>query len=299
MPRRCLAIVNPRGGARQGLTALEQMRQALQAAGAALDSLVTEHPTHAGELALETDLSPYDCLCVVGGDGTVHSVVNGLMRRDARPEIPIALAPAGTGNTLHQDLHCSTVERTIDAILARRTRWMDLVELTSAGRVTYCANIVGWGAISDVNLKAERLRRFGRCRYALAALWQIALAPTRHARLTLDGDVTEGLFQFVIACVTRSTGSGMLLAPRAEIDDGRVDLVVVRDASRRELLQLFRRVYNGSHESLPFVECRQVQRFAVEADASPLNLDGEVAATSPFTARVIPRALQVLCNVEA
>lgn len=296
MLRRCLAIVNPYGGSRKGLHVLQQVNQALQGAGAELDSLVTEHSDHAGQLALETDLSQYDCLCVIGGDGTVHSVVNGLMRREAKIGIPIALIPAGTGNTLHQDIHCPTVERAVEAILAGASKSLDLIELTAHGHVTFCANIVGWGAVADINEKAEKLRMLGRSRYAAAALWQIVQAPARYARLTLDGDATEGQFQLVIACVTRSTGTGMLLAPQAKLDDGLVDVVVVRNASRLQMLQLFRRVFEGSHAELPFVRCRQVRSFSIDADESRLNLDGESAGASPFTAKVIPQALQVLCN---
>jgi diacylglycerol kinase (ATP) len=135
------------------------------------------------------------------------------MLRDEGLNIPIALVPAGTGNTLHQDLYCSNVGRAAEAILGGETRWLDIVEVKSLGQVTYCANIIGWGGMADINVKAENLRMLGPSRYALAALWQIMQPIHRHAKLTLDGDVIEDNFQFVIACVTKSTGTGMLLAP--------------------------------------------------------------------------------------
>lgn len=296
--RKCIAIVNPRGGSHQGVSVLERVRKSLADSGVTLDAHVTERAGHAVELAREVPLNEHDCLCVIGGDGTVHDVVGGLMLRDVCPKIPLGLIPAGTGNTLHQDLNCSGVGEAVDAILRGRSRWLDIVKVNSSGQTTFCVNIVGWGGMADINVKAEKLRRFGQSRYALAALWEIARPVCRHARLTLDGDLIEGKFQFVIACVTSSTGKGMLLAPLAEIDDGKVDVVILREASRLQMLQVFRRVFNGSHVELPFVEYRQVRSFAIEAAEAALNLDGEVKCSSPFAAEVIPQAIRVMCNTE-
>jgi sphingosine kinase len=296
--RKCIAIVNPRGGSRKGLSMLDDIKRSFSDAGVILDAHVTKHAGHAIQLAREIHLADYDCLCVVGGDGTVHDVVGGLMLRNERPDIPLGLIPAGTGNTLHQHLSCSDVGAAVAAILGGRNRWLDIIKVKSSGHVTYCVNIIGWGGMADINVKAEKLRMLGPSRYALASLWQIVQPIHRYAKLTLDGDVIEDKFQFVIACVTRSTGTGMLLAPQAEIDDGKVDVVILRKASRFQLLQVFRRVFDGSHVELPFVDYRQVRSFAIDADEAQLNMDGEVKGSSPFTAEVIPRAMRVMCNAK-
>ena len=293
-PRRCLAIVNPEGGARQGRAVLDEVQQAFTEAGVELDAHLSQHAGHAAELARELSFEDYDALCVVGGDGTVHDVVNGLMLREDPPNLPLGLIPAGTGNTLHQQLGMRDVPSAVNAILEGNLQWLDVVEVRTAERVTHCVNIVGWGGIADINAKAERLRYCGHHRYTLAALWQILWPVARHARLTLDDEEMEGTFQFVIGCVTRSTGTGMLLAPRAEIDDGKVDVVILRAVSRRQLLQVFRRVFDGSHLELPFVEYRQVSSFSMDAAPSQLNLDGEIKGSSPFEAKVIPRAIRVV-----
>jgi diacylglycerol kinase family enzyme len=97
-----------------------------------------------------------------------------------------------------------------------------------------------------------------------------------------------------VGCISKYTGNGMLLAPQASIDDGMIDVVVVRQASRRELLQLFRKVFDGSHVDLPFVECHQVRRFAIERDDQrPLNLDGESWGQAPFTVEMVQGALRI------
>ena len=74
--------------------------------------------------------------------------------------------------------------------------------------------------------------------------------------------------------------------------------MILRKATRFQMLQLFCRVFDGSHLELPFVEYRQVRTFGIDSGESKLNLDGEVKGTSPFTAEVIPRAMRVLCNAK-
>lgn len=292
-PRRCIGIVNPRGGRRRGTAVMDEAAERLARAGVGFDGHITQSADHAAELAESLPLADYDCLCIIGGDGTVHEVVGGLMRREVRPEIPLGVIPAGTGNTIHQEVNCCNVAQATSAILHGQARWLDVVQVHSADLAAYSINIVGWGGIADVNVKAEKLRALGRFRYVAASLWQMLRPRTRRARLVLDGDAIEDEFQLVIACVTKTTGTGMKLAPRAEIDDGLVDVVFVRQASRRQLLQLFRRSFDGTHVALPFVEYRQVSTLAVDAAAGTLNIDGENKSAASFTARVLPRALRV------
>lgn len=293
--QRFLLLVNPCGGTRRGLATLDEIRPAFATAGAELDVRVTERPGHAQELARTTDLNGYAGLCLIGGDGTVHEVVNGLLQRNPPHAIPLGIIPAGTGNTLHQHLHGQDGPReAARQILAGCTSPLDAVRVALADRVVFCVNIIGWGAVADINGTAERLRRLGPPRYAVAALWHILRARRRLARLTLDGQVQDDEFLFLIACNTKYTGSNMKLAPRAEVDDGRLDVVLIRRASRLQMLKIFTRVYDGSHLALPYVEYHQVRSFALEsAGHEPLNLDGEMKGTTPVVAEVLPAALQV------
>ncbi len=293
--QRFLLVVNPRGGKRRGLAILEQVQPVFAAAGAQLDVRVTERSGHAQEIARTMDLDGYAGLCLIGGDGTVHEVVNGLLQRDQPHAIPLGIIPAGTGNTVHQHLHGRAGPREVaQQILAGRTTPLDAVRVTLADRVVFCINIIGWGAVADINGTAERLRWLGPPRYAAAALWHILCARRRRAKLLLDGQVQDDDFLFLIVCNTKFTGSSMKLAPRAEVDDGKLDVVVVRRASRLQMLRVFAGVYDGSHLALPCVEYYQVRSFALEsAGHDRLNLDGEMKGTTPVAAEVLPAALRV------
>lgn len=294
--KRFAVVVNPRGGKRQGQRVLQRMQPLFEQAGARLIVRFTERAGDAVRLAQNWDLEGYDGLCAIGGDGTVHEVVNGLLARGDPPPIPLGLIPAGTGNTLHRDMQCVDPRTSVEAILCGRTRRLDVARVRMGTETVYCINIVGWGAVADINRTAENLRPLGPMRYSAAALWELLTPKQRQARIFLDDEPLEGEFLFVIGCNTQRTGTGMLLAPGAKIDDGKIDVVVLRPASRRNLFAALRRVLRGHPLELPEMLSRQVSTFTVEAaGGEPLNLDGEAKGTAPMVVEMMPGALQVFC----
>ncbi len=292
--KRFAVVVNPRGGRRRGPMVLEQVKPVFAAAGAELDVRVTEYAGHAREIARTASLEGYSGLCVVGGDGTVHEVVDGLMRRGEGHVVPLGVIPAGSANTIHQQLGCTDPVEAARRVLAGATCPLDVAQVTMGQQVVYCCDIIGWGGVADINCTAERLRILGPSRYAVAALWHVLRAKRRRARLILDGQAFDDEFLFVIGCNTKFAGKGMQLAPHAEIGDGKIDVVVLRRASRLQMLRLFRKVFDGSHVLLGYVEYHQVRSFAIEsAGHEMLDLDGEVKGTAPVDVRVLPAALAV------
>ncbi len=295
--RRLLVVVNPRGGTRRGLAVLELVQPTFAAAGIELDVRVTQRPGYAREMARTLDLTNVDGLCAIGGDGTVHEVADGLMQRGEPISVPLGIIPAGTGNTLAQHLQCDDPLEAARRIVAGDTQPLDVVRVSLSDEVVFCVDVVGWGAVSDINAIAERLRFLGPSRYGVAALWQILRAKRRRATLTLDAQAIDDEFLFVMACNPKFTGSGMKLAPHAEIGDGKLDVVVVRRATRWQMLKLFSKVFDGSHLDLEFVEYHQVRSFAIASQYhDPLDLDGEMKGHTPMSAEVLPSALRIFAK---
>jgi sphingosine kinase len=292
--KRFVLVVNPQGGLRRGLAVLEQVQARFAAAGAMLDVHVSQHRGHAAELARTLDLRGYDGFCLIGGDGTIHEVANGLLQRGESVAIPLGLIPGGTGNSVLLHLGCTTQQDATERILAGATQRVDVARLTCGGQTVYCLNIVGWGAVVDINRTAERWRWLGQPRYSLATLWHILWPRRRRACLVLDGEAVEDEFLFVLGCNTKFTGKAMHVAPRADLADGKIDVVFVRRASRSQMLQLFRGVSDGSFVTLPSVEYRQVRSFRIETELPELlNLDGELKSCSPVSVDMVPGALTV------
>ena len=294
MGKRLAVIVNPKGGSGRGASILEQVRPAFTAAGMELEVYATSHSGHASELAAKLDLSGCIGLCSIGGDGTNHEVVCGLMQRKDPAAVPLGIIPAGTGNSLAEHLDCLDPLTAAKKSAAGNVVPLDVARITSEEGIDHSINIVGWGAAVDVNRTAERLRWLGSVRYSLAALWEILRSRRRTLRLMLDGEVIEDNFQMVLACNTRFTGKGMQLAPRAQLDDRLLDVIIVRRATRLQMLQLFSRVFDGSHVEMPCVEYRQVSRLELSSPGrEPLNIDGELKRRLPIRVEMVPAALRL------
>jgi YegS/Rv2252/BmrU family lipid kinase len=292
--KRFMVVVNPCGGTRHGLAVLEQVRPVFAGAGAELDVRVTEYSGHTTQIASTLKLAGYDGLCLIGGDGTVHEAVAGLMQRGEPISLPLGFIPAGTGNTLHLQVGCASPLEAAQRILVGRTCPLDAARVTMQDQVVYCVNMIGWGAIADINGTAERLRILGPPRYAVAALWRVVRPKRRRARLVLDGQAFDDEFLFVIACNTKTTGSGMTLAPHAEIGDGKIDVVVLRNTSRVQMLKVFAKVFDGSHLSLSCIGYHQVSSFSIACEGhDPLDLDGEIKGSAPLSVEMMPGALPV------
>ena len=231
---------------------------------------------------------------LLGGDGTVHEVVSGLIERGAAASVPLGVIPGGTGNDVARDLGISSPQDAAQRILRGRTTPFDVARVEAGGQVDYCVTVIGWAGVADVNCTAERLRMLGPPRYALAALWQILFAKRRRARILLDDQILEDDFLLVAACNTASSGSGMRLAPRAKVDDGKLDVVVLRSATRRQMLRLFTKVFDGSHVDMPCIEYYQVRSLSILTDdRRPLDLDGEIKGAPPLTIQTLPGAVRM------
>ncbi len=284
-PQHLVVVVNPQSGTKRGLSVLDQVRPVFKDAGIELDIRSTQHRGHALEIARTVDLNASDGICVIGGDGTVHEVANGLMQRQEPTSVPLGIIPAGTGNTLAEHLQCIDPVDAARRIVAGAIQPLDVIQVTMQDRIVHCVDLVGWGAVADINGTAEKLRLLGTIRYSVATLWQVLLAKRRRARLVLDDQEFVGEFLFIVACNPRFAGPRMMLAPHADLGDGRIDVIVVRTATRWEMLKLFVKVFNGTHLALNFVEYHQVRSFAIESESDDaMDLDGEMKGHAPIAA---------------
>lgn len=293
--KRLYLTVNPHGGDQKGPAILRQVQPVFDAAGIELSIYETEYAGHAQKIIQSVDLTDVDGFCTIGGDGTFHEVVNGLLSRPDKPDLPLALIPAGTGNSFLHDFDCLDPVTAAKRIVAGRTQPIDVAEVSMDGHVKYAFNVIGWGLVTDILIRSEKLRWLGESRYTVASALEVLKGKRRPARLIIDGQVSDDSFIFVLACNTRYTGKGMLMAPRALLSDGLIDLVIVRKASRTQLLNLLPKVFDGSHVTSPLLEYRQVKEFSLQPQADePINIDGELIHGTPIDVRMIPAAFQFL-----
>lgn len=293
-------ICNPQSGRKRGLALKRRLLSKLQSAS--IDCLVTEtqFTGHAAEIAHQADYKSLDGLIVIGGDGTIHEVLNGMLSRKDNQVLPLGILPGGSGNSLCVDLGLTDLESAMQVIIEGRTRAIDVACLTVNGNQRFAFNIIGWGLATDIGVQAEKWRFLGPARYSIVSLLKIAQGVRgRQATLTLDGQQMSGAFTMIIACNTRYSGT-MKIAPQAKLNDGKLDVIVVRDGLKRhELFALLRRIYDGSYIHHAKVEHFLASEISLLShEQSTLNIDGELDGQLPLQATVKNQAIELFHKPE-
>ena len=287
--------VNPYGGGKRGPKILKNILPLFEEKNIQLTIIETEYAGHNKELANQLDMNGYDGLCCIGGDGTMYEVINGLMTREDRQKFPIGLITGGTGNSFMHDLNCLDPMDAAKRIVKGERRSIDIFSCKANGEQYYGFNILGWGIPTDANILADKLRWMGSQRYNLSSIVEVLRHKKRFARVAIDGNSIGADFAFIIGCNTIHTGKGMKMAPLARLNDGLIDLIIVRKVSRLKLLKLFPKVFSGKHIGDPGVDYRQVKQFSIiPEEDNQLNLDGEVLGSTPVEVQVLPNEIELL-----
>ena len=293
--RKYYLLVNPKGGHKKGLDIYEKVKHVFFNSEIELTVLHTKYAGHSFDFANTLDFDGYDGLCAIGGDGTMYEIINGMLKRDDEQKIPIGLITGGTGNSFMYDVDCLDPIEAAKRIIKHNLRPLDIAKVDAGGELFYSFNIIGWGLATDAGKLAEKLRWLGGIRYDIASVIEVLKAKDRIATLRLGKEVIKENFIFIIGCNTIHTGKAMKMAPLAKLDDGKIDLIIVRKTSRLNLLKLFPKLFSGDHIESPLVEYRQVNNFSITLkENNDLTIDGEIIGTTPLEVQMIPNMVNVL-----
>lgn len=251
-------LVNPSAGRGAGAAHLARLRVLASGLGAGL--VTSKSAADLREQARRASADGVERLLVAGGDGTMHHAVQGL----AGTGCALGVVPLGSGNDLAATLG---MPRDLEAAVRRAAtgpgRRMDLVRM---GEVV-SANYMGVGFDSEVTRFANQVKNLrGPLIYVYAVLHTLVTFRPPAMRVEHDGGVFEGRAMFAVAANLPRFGGGMKIAPDARIDDGLIDLVLVREVSRAELLRIFPKVYTGRHVGHPAVSIVRTRRAAITLD---------------------------------
>jgi diacylglycerol kinase (ATP) len=292
-----LVIYNPHAGGGRARRLLPAIQQYLAGKAVTAEFLLTQARGHATTLAEQADFTSFDAVVAAGGDGTLFEVLNGYMRNPGAHRPALGLIPNGTGNAFMKELGLreSDWRRAIDIIARNQARSVDVGRLQAQGQTWYFINIVGMGFIAEIAATAARLKWLGNFAYTLAVLLRLPWLKAQTLSLDIDGKSVEHEGVFVEVANSSYTGTTFLIAPRARLDDGLLDVVLLKRISRIGLLRLFRTVFDGSHIRNPHVEYLQVRSITVtETVAGQLVPDGEILGKSPACFDCLPAAIRFL-----
>ncbi len=291
-----LCIYNPHAGGGNSRKYLEEIKSYFKKYSIEADIVFTEHPKHSTEIVEQADLSKYTGIAVAGGDGSFFNALNGYMKRKDSPNIPMGVLPVGTGNSLSRDIADidSSLEDFVRIISEGKTMGLDLAEVKSEEETFYYANMMGFGFINDVIETASKLKFFKSFAYTLGVLYNTIKLNTFDLKMTVDGEELNLDNVFVIISNSKYTGGNYLIAPKAEINDGKLDLIILNRLSRINLLKIFPMIFDGSHINTKFVDYVQAKSIKLETKVPKvLSPDGEIYGKFPVEISCVSAGIQV------
>jgi diacylglycerol kinase (ATP) len=296
-------IVNPHAGRRRVGEEIPELERTLQARALPYTLLRTEGPGDATRFATEALEDGGRYLVAVGGDGTVHEVVNGMMR-DGRPIVEdavLGVIAAGSGCDIVRTFGLpGDVTRSCQHLLGENVYPLDVGKVTytdgdGGQAVRFFPNVAEVGLGGAVAARAGRLPAWmGQAKY-FAAFWlTLPSFGLSDVRVQADRKTYEGPGMMVIVGNCQYYGGGMRISPRSYPGDGVLDVLIFQ-GPRSDAFTLLPRVYRGEHIPHPHIkELRARQRLTVDADRPlPIEADGEVLGFTPATFEVVPQAIRM------
>ena len=265
------------------------MLERLRGAGLAVRDLSGRDADEALDLARAAVADGVDALVVLGGDGMVHLGVQAV----AGTGIPLGIVPAGTGNDVARyfDLPRKDPVAAADRVIAGVTRQVDLARSGDK----YFATVLCAGFDAMVNERANRMTwPKGQMRYNLATLAELRTFTPLHYTLDLDGRQVRLDAMLVAVGNGPSFGGGLRITEGALLDDGLLDVVVIRPMSRGGLVKTYPKLFNGTHVTHPKYEHHRVRSVTVASPGITAYADGERLGALPLTVTAAPGALTVL-----
>jgi diacylglycerol kinase (ATP) len=287
--REIALLTNPTSGKGRGTRIAAVAVRRLREAGFAVRDLAGRDAAEARDLAHKCVADGVESLVVVGGDGMVHLAVQALAGGSTR----LGIVPTGAGNDVARSLGIPRADpqRAADVVVGSRTRRIDLAR---AGD-TYVVSVLAAGFDALVNERANAMRRpRGQLRYHLATLAELRVFEPLRYTLELDGAVRRVDAMLVAVGNGPSFGGGLRITHGASLDDGWLDVVVIRRMGRLDLVRTYPRLRTGAHTRHPQYEHHRVRTVTLTAPGVVAYADGERVGALPQTVEVVPQALEVI-----
>ena len=317
-PNKWLAIVNVFAASKKAGSVWKRAAACLEEAGVAYKAEFTGGKYNATELSMKAAARGYRKFIAVGGDGTIHDVLNGIAEyamsesEVSLSDFTLSVIPVGSGNDWVKSVGLSAdIQQAVASIAAGVTGVQDVVKVSVLDdsdfsaeplAVSYMSNIGGVGldarVCEIVNRKKERGRR-GKKLYVSALLYCIRHRVPIRAKVICDGKtIFSGRYLSMAFGVGKYSGGGMRQTPEAVLDDGLLDITIIPDIPiwtiAKEVYKLFTGNFLTIKEVVP-AKCREVLILPEsEADAEPVEVDGEVVGRAPVKMEVLEQQINII-----
>jgi diacylglycerol kinase (ATP) len=297
---RCLFIINPSSGTKTVQKKLDKMigQLILNSIVNHCDVFYTAKKDDAYNRCKILKENEYNFIVSVGGDGTVNEIISGLI--ESHSSIPLALLPAGTVNDFANHLNLPTTTKSFVKMIKDMN-----IESVDIGKVNnhHFANVIACGMFSDISFQVskEEKEKFGPFAYYATGLRQLPqqLSTNMHLHITADDQVFDEDASLFMITNTSQVGGFKGITPHASIQDGLLDLLIIRKCSPADMLAVIYDYALNKHLSSPFVKYVQASHIKIESDTDLIyDVDGEEGTVLPIDITVERQKLNIIIPKE-
>lgn len=301
-----MVIVNPNACGGKVSAQWNEISRLMEAKGIDFKCEFTTHRYHAVELTVKALRFGYRKLMALGGDGTIHEMINGIFHQKSVDvaEITVAAIPVGSGNDWSRTHSIPfEIEEALDVIQKGKTILQDIARVSyvesGVTNVRYMVNGAGIGLDASICKRcniAKNNGKGGASSYVKASFLSLLGRDSNPTEVLVDGKrfFLGKMFSIAVG-IGRFSGGGMLQVPDALPDDGKVSVMVARKVSKLKFLLLFKYLFNGKVYSIKEVSHTEGSVVEVRSKRDDyLEVDGEVVGTTPVKIEVIPNSLRVV-----
>jgi diacylglycerol kinase (ATP) len=303
MSRKVKVILNPMADMGNAWKVADDLRPILNEYGNA-DWSGTVYPTHATELAKQAGEQGYDMIIAMGGDGTVHEVVNGIMQLPENQRPLLGIVPVGSGNDFAHAIGIPMEsDHALDHALKGEPSSIDLGLMTNDhGRQEYFDNTLGIGFDTIVTIRAHKLTLLRGFSMYLTAVIQTIFMNNDPVKMQIETDDKkwEQSNLMLTLCNGPREGGGFLVAPDAKVDDGLFHYAMIVNVSRLKMLRIVPEVMKGTHGKFKEVTLGSCRKMSLTTDRPMyIHIDGEIYTSfgsnlRSATFEILPNALKIV-----
>lgn len=299
-------IVNPNAGKRKGQHDWLTIARLLGEAGIDFINIFTEHRDHAMLLARKYIEKGFRNIIVVGGDGTLNEVVNGIFTQKhiSPSEVTLAMIPVGTGNDWCRMFNIPSDYKEAIAIIAKGNQFVQdagmVKYFSSLGqeKTRYFLNMAGMGFDALVAKKTNKQKEKGKggpLSYVVNIFSSLFYYKATKTTILLDNEsITQDVFSMSVG-ICQFNGGGMKQAPDAKPDDGLFDLTIIKNIGKFKVIRNVIKLFDGSFTRLPEVSTFRSSHIVIKSIFPMyLEVDGESLGHTPFEFSIIPQSLKVI-----
>ncbi len=302
---RWFAIINPTSGNGSSRKKWPQIESLLSSYNFNFDFAFTEHKNHSPELIQQAIKDGFLNIICVGGDGTLHNIVNGIMKQNdvSSNQISIGIIPIGTGNDWVKTHNIpNDFEKAIQLIKNGNKKTQDLgkIEFLDEDRKpVYFNNLAGVGFDGFVVSKVHKYKHFGALAYLTGAVLGLFSFKNFKSKVMVDNEEINSKTLMILVGLCNYSGGGMQLTKEANPFDGLFDISIAKNIGKLDIIKNLTKLFNGkivNHKKVETLKSNAISITIDENDLPFIQADGELIGKGNIKLSVVPKAFSFYGN---